>query len=134
MKVFVSVAILFLVATCSHARGLGQLSNIEDTKSAEFLKILNRAGDHASNLIDSEHVSKVTRLVSAQQQVVGGMRYRLEFELTKTVCLKGQNKNIDQCDVKPEAQPIRCQVELWSQVWANFTKVISAACQPGSSD
>ncbi|KAI1289692.1 hypothetical protein HDE_08303 [Halotydeus destructor] len=102
MKVFVSVAILFLVATCSHARGLGQLSNIEDTKSAEFLKILNRAGDHASKLVNSKHVSKVTRLISAQQQVVGGLRYSLEFELTQTVCLKIQDKNIDECDVKPE--------------------------------
>ncbi|KAI1294169.1 Cystatin-1 [Halotydeus destructor] len=133
MKIFASVAILVLVGACSAAPHSGGLYDIEDTESESFIAILNLAGRHASNLVDSDHQSKVTQLLSAQQQVVGGVMYHLEFKLTETVCLKGEDKDLDQCEVASDAEPFVCDVKVWSRAWENFTEVASAVCHPKGS-
>ncbi|KAI1294170.1 Cystatin-1 [Halotydeus destructor] len=129
MKVFAPVAIFFLVGACS-AASLGGLQEVKDTKSAEFVAILNLASGHASNLVETENQAKVTQLLSAHQQVVGGMMYHLDFELKETVCAKGEDKNLDDCEVKPEGGHFLCEVQVWTRSWENFTKVASAVCHP----
>ncbi|KAI1304882.1 L-cystatin [Halotydeus destructor] len=129
MKTFALIAILVLAGTCS-ARLIGGKSDIKNTNSLRLQEIFEVARQYASGLTDSEFEPKLTNVLSAQQQVVSGVKYFLEFEMTDTICRKGSNEanNLKLCAIEPKATVNVCNVEVVEQAWLKNTRVVGAAC------
>ncbi|XP_041802903.1 cystatin-F-like [Chelmon rostratus] len=70
----------------------------------------------------------------AQRQVVKGIRYIVDLEISRTVCRKRDNNtNLSDCDFQPEGrlhQTFHCHFEVWLIPWQNKTKIQGLLCKP----
>ncbi|XP_070833968.1 cystatin [Chaetodon trifascialis] len=70
----------------------------------------------------------------AQRQVVKGVRYIVDLEISRTVCRKrDNNKNLSNCDFQPDGrlqQKLQCHFEVWLIPWQNKTKILDLLCKP----
>ncbi|XP_028845125.1 cystatin-F [Denticeps clupeoides] len=77
---------------------------------------------------------KASAIDAAKRQVVKGIRYILEVEVTRTVCRK-MEKPIDlaSCDFQPNGvlyQTFFCHFEVWSIPWMKQMKTTDFFCKP----
>uniref|UniRef100_H3AKB0 Cathepsin F n=1 Tax=Latimeria chalumnae TaxID=7897 RepID=H3AKB0_LATCH len=76
-------------------------------------------------------LSKVLRIVSAQKQVVEGIKYILEVEMGDTVCKKGITSELESCDLHPDPNvftKLRCLFVIWDCSWKNKTILVKQEC------
>ncbi|XP_034537322.1 cystatin-F [Notolabrus celidotus] len=71
----------------------------------------------------------------AQRQVVKGLRYTIDFEISRTVCRKRDNTNNDlsKCDFQPEGrlhQTLQCHLEVWVIPWIKKSQTQVFECKP----
>uniref|UniRef100_A0A8C6K7N0 Cathepsin F n=2 Tax=Nothobranchius TaxID=28779 RepID=A0A8C6K7N0_NOTFU len=84
--------------------------------------------NHGSNAI---HLRRVSRLISANKQLVKGLRYTLTVELSNTQCKK--STMLRTCDFYPEPHKLKtevCVFEVWDIPWQNTTTLLKQKCQP----
>uniref|UniRef100_A0A8C3S946 Egg-white cystatin n=1 Tax=Chelydra serpentina TaxID=8475 RepID=A0A8C3S946_CHESE len=90
-----------------------------------------KAYNQASN---SLHYSRAERVLSAQSQVVAGIKYYLTIQLVTTLCRKNGaglgNRDICTCPLPPvsEQQKLFCEFQVWSRPWLNHTELLSQNC------
>ncbi|KAI1304883.1 Cystatin-1 [Halotydeus destructor] len=130
MKTCALTAILVLLSLISCMAMPGGLSDVQDTNSEQFQKILNLGRKRVNSMSNSIFESKVTEVLSAKQQVVSGIRYVIEFEVSDTTCTKGSNeaKMLETCQLRSNASPNICTVEIVEKAWLNSIKVVKAKC------
>ncbi|KAJ6654162.1 hypothetical protein lerEdw1_007259 [Lerista edwardsae] len=92
------------------------------------------AYNQASN---SLYYSRALRIVSAQTQVVAGLKYYLTVELVNTQCKKQggvglTSKALDHCALPPENEQTKqiCEFEVWSRPWLKDTQLLKMDCKP----
>ncbi|XP_028983560.1 cystatin-F [Betta splendens] len=69
----------------------------------------------------------------AQRQVVKGIRYIVDFDISRTVCRKRENRSLSDCDFQPVGrlqQTFRCHTEIWKVAWRNKTVTQVFSCKP----
>ncbi|XP_035256107.1 cystatin C (amyloid angiopathy and cerebral hemorrhage) [Anguilla anguilla] len=74
-------------------------------------------------------VSKVTRIIKAQQQVVAGVLYTFTVEMARTSCRKGGEE--ENCAVHEDpaiAKPGECTFKVWSRPWLNEMMLKENTC------
>ncbi|XP_061479808.1 cystatin-F-like [Rhineura floridana] len=77
-------------------------------------------------LFKESHINK------AMMQVVRGMKYRLDVDISRTVCSKRIHPNLDRCDFQKKKaliQTFRCYFEVWITPWLHQVQVPISLCQ-----
>ncbi|XP_048392792.1 cystatin 10 [Stegostoma tigrinum] len=80
-----------------------------------------------------DHLFKVTRVVSAQVQDIGGLLYTLEAELGRTQCKKGENKTLTSCFVVNTAgmsENLLCHFKVVHAFWRDERDLLQNNCSP----
>ncbi|KAK5909002.1 hypothetical protein CgunFtcFv8_017014 [Champsocephalus gunnari] len=76
---------------------------------------------------------KPSAILRAQRQVVKGLRYVVDLEISRTLCRKrDQNQDLTRCDLQPEGslqQTFECHTEVWVVPWSNETRTLEMDCQ-----
>ncbi|XP_006039319.1 cystatin-like [Alligator sinensis] len=84
---------------------------------------------------DSPYIFQAEKVISAQSQVVSGIKYYLTVELEKTQCLKGAGGHSQKCALPPtsQQQKLVCEFQVWSRPWLHDTRVLSQSCVPAQA-
>ncbi|XP_006268149.4 cystatin [Alligator mississippiensis] len=84
---------------------------------------------------DSPYIFQAEKVISAQSQVVSGIKYYLTVELEKTQCLKGAGGHSQTCALPPtsQQQKLMCKFQVWSRPWLHDTRVLSQSCVPAQA-
>ncbi|XP_067845371.1 cystatin-like [Heptranchias perlo] len=80
-----------------------------------------------------DHLFKVTRIVSAQIQDIGGLLYILNVELGRTQCRKGVDENLMSCSIAKTAgttENLLCHFEVLSAFWRYEKDLLQSHCNP----
>ncbi|KAI8480001.1 hypothetical protein Bbelb_422500 [Branchiostoma belcheri] len=104
--------------------GLVQADPADDAVMAAALF----AVDEINAQSNAMYLSKLLHVHTAQTQVVAGVNYHLRLEIGKTVCTKGDNQLLADCEFDPNAQFEVCDVIVWSQPWENSLQLLSTHC------
>ncbi|XP_070771717.1 cystatin-F [Enoplosus armatus] len=89
-----------------------------------------------NNQSNDAFLFKPSAIHRAQRQVVKGVRYILDLEISRTVCRKrdkNNNNNLSNCGFQPEGrlhQTFQCHFEVWVIAWQNVTKTLVSLCKP----
>ncbi|CAK6983982.1 cystatin-F [Scomber scombrus] len=69
----------------------------------------------------------------AQRQIVKGIRYIVDLDISRTVCRKREKvSNLTDCSFQPEGplhQTFRCHFEVWIVPWKHEMKNLSFFCK-----
>ncbi|XP_022069613.1 cystatin-F isoform X2 [Acanthochromis polyacanthus] len=71
-------------------------------------------------------------ILGAQRQVVKGFRYFIDLNISRTVCHKRDDKNLQSCDFQPEGplkQTFFCHADVWLVPWKNQTETLLLLCK-----
>ncbi|PWA25619.1 hypothetical protein CCH79_00001481, partial [Gambusia affinis] len=124
--IFPFLAALFVGLSCLP----GGINKIEDAENDEmFQTALKFAVVQHNNGTNDTVLYQVVKVVSAEVQVVGGLKYIMTVILGRTNCEK--EAPADNCGINNEpgfAQHLRCKFEVWSRPWLNDTQLILAKC------
>ncbi|KAB5582072.1 hypothetical protein PHYPO_G00182950 [Pangasianodon hypophthalmus] len=124
LKVVAPLLVVFLAVASAGLLG-GPIDvdvNREDVQSALLFAVAQH--NKASN---DAFVSKVSRVIKAQTQVVSGLNYIFTVEMVRTSCRKGGVEK--ECTVHSEPQSRECRLKVLSQPWTNTIKVVENTCQ-----
>ncbi|XP_040905619.1 cystatin-F [Toxotes jaculatrix] len=87
-----------------------------------------------NNQSNDAFLFKPSTIHSAQRQIVKGIRYSGDLDISRTVCRKrDQNKDLSKCDFQPKGrlhQTFQCHFEVWVVPWENQTKIQVFLCKP----
>ncbi|KAK6489839.1 cystatin-F-like isoform X2 [Huso huso] len=75
---------------------------------------------------------KVSAIDEAKVQVVKGIKYIMEVKITRTVCRKKGNPDLEKCQFQPDGklkQIFKCHFEVWSIPWLHWMKTTVLICQ-----
>ncbi|XP_074844519.1 cystatin-F [Carettochelys insculpta] len=74
---------------------------------------------------------KESQITKALVQVVRGLKYLLNVEISRTVCDKRRPSNLDSCDFQKKKklqQTFRCYFEVWIVPWLQQVNVPVTLC------
>ncbi|XP_054455577.1 cystatin-F [Anoplopoma fimbria] len=125
---------LTLAAGSHHGRSMpGSPVNISRTDRG-LLQVVLSAARSFNNQSNDAFLFKPSAIHRAQRQVVKGVRYIVDLEISRTVCRKrDNNNNLSNCDFQPEGrlhQTFQCHTEVWVMPWQNETRTLVFQCKP----
>ncbi|KAM6956625.1 cystatin-F [Aplochiton taeniatus] len=86
-----------------------------------------------NNLSNDAFLFKPLAINEAQRQIVKGIKYILEADISRTVCRKKTHEDLVNCDFQPDGslhQTFSCHFEVWTIPWLHVTKTTYFNCQP----
>ncbi|KAM9803771.1 cystatin-F [Neosynchiropus ocellatus] len=98
---------------------LGSPCNIS-LNDRDLHKFVFIAAQAFNNQTNDAFLFKPAAILSAQRQIVKGIHYIVDLELSRTVCSKYVDKNLQQCDFQPAgplSQTLRCHADVWWIPW-----------------
>ncbi|XP_026165648.1 cystatin-F [Mastacembelus armatus] len=117
------LAALGLAADSHHGHSMpGAPVNISQNDRGLQQVVLNAAYSF-NNQSNDAYLFKPSAIRRAQKQIVKGVRYIIDLEISRTVCHKRRNsKNLSKCDFQPKGplhQTFQCHFEFWMIPWKN---------------
>ncbi|XP_045921254.1 cystatin-F [Micropterus dolomieu] len=85
-----------------------------------------------NNQSNDAFLFKPSTIHRAQRQVVKGVRYIVDLEISRTICHKRDNKDLSNCDFQPEGrlhQTFQCHCEVWVIPWLKEIKTEEFSCK-----
>ncbi|XP_076018809.1 cystatin-F [Genypterus blacodes] len=80
-----------------------------------------------NNQSNDAFLFKVSTIIKANKQLVAGMLYLMDLEISRTVCHKrDKNNDLSRCDFQPVGplhQTFLCSSRVWVIVWLHEEKV-----------
>ncbi|KAM9848165.1 cystatin-like [Aulostomus maculatus] len=92
-----------------------------DVNDERVKNALNFALVKHNNASNDMYLRQVSKVVSAQAQVVSGLKYVLTVELSRTTCRKSHATEV--CDFHEDPRPYTCTFTVWSRPWINDIQV-----------
>nr|XP_046257006.1 cystatin-F isoform X2 [Scatophagus argus] len=87
-----------------------------------------------NNQSNDAFLFKPSAIHTAQRQIVKGIRYVVDFDISRTVCRKrDNNKNLSGCDFQPKGrlrQTFQCHFEVWLIPWEKKNETLVFSCKP----
>ncbi|XP_074503319.1 cystatin-F-like [Sebastes fasciatus] len=123
-----------LVASSHHGRSMpGSPSNVSRTDPGLLLAVLSAAGFYNRQSNDA-FLFKPSAIDRAQRQLVKGLKYIVDLEISRTVCRKRDDNhdNLSNCDLQPEGrlhQTFQCHTEVWVVPWQGQTTTLKLNCK-----
>ncbi|XP_040035031.2 cystatin-F isoform X1 [Gasterosteus aculeatus] len=92
------------------------------------------AAQFFNNQSNDAFLFKPSAVLGAQRQIIKGIRYFVDLEISRTVCRKrdDNNSNLSSCDLQPAGrlqQTIQCHTEVWVISWQNATRTQVFHCR-----
>ncbi|XP_072329315.1 cystatin-like [Scyliorhinus torazame] len=112
-------------------QGLGSKSIHPHDK--EVQNSLDFAVESFNTFSKDDHLFKVTRVVSARVEDLGGLLYILDAKLGRTQCRKGADENLTSCsstEVAGLAKKFLCHFEVLSTFWRDEKYILQSNCKP----
>ena len=131
MKLFVFV----FIATVFHTNASGMVggwSNVTDTDSSSFQKVVHFASAKITTDCNSPFRLRPMKIISAQKQVVQGMNYKMTMVLGATECKSDKNSNADikECKFLHCGTVKTCNATVWDKPWEeNGTQLTHYSCE-----
>ncbi|XP_035519434.1 cystatin-F [Morone saxatilis] len=135
VKRLLLVSLLGVLAASTVAGGSmpGSPSNISRDDPG-LQRVVLGAAYSFNNQSNDAFLFKPSNVIRAQRQVVKGVRYIVDLEISRTVCRKRDNNNdLSHCDLQPKGrlqQTFQCHFEVWLIPWQNQTKTQVFFCKP----
>ncbi|XP_038154256.1 cystatin-F [Cyprinodon tularosa] len=111
----------------------GSPSNISRNDAALQQVVLTAAADFNKRSNDA-FLFKPSAISTAQRQVVKGIRYIVDFQISRTVCPKRDPiQDLSKCDLQPQGllhQTFRCHLDLWLIPWKHRHETLELLCKP----
>ncbi|XP_019132292.1 cystatin-F [Larimichthys crocea] len=85
-----------------------------------------------NNQSNDAFLFKASVIHRAQRQVVRGIRYIIDLDLSRTVCRKQNSIDLSNCDFQSDSrlnQTFQCHFEVWLIPWQNTTKTLVLLCK-----
>ncbi|XP_008428756.1 cystatin-F [Poecilia reticulata] len=116
-----------------HGRPMpGSPYDISKNSAAVQQAVLGAAHSFNSQSNDA-FLFKPSAVLRAQRQVVRGIRYIVDFQISRTVCPKrNRTSDLDRCRLQPPgrlAQTFRCHLELWLIPWKPGRETLELLCR-----
>ncbi|XP_034464447.1 cystatin-F isoform X2 [Hippoglossus hippoglossus] len=113
----------------------GSLSNISrDDRSLQ--QVVLAAAYSFNNQSNDAFLFKPSAIHRAQRQIVKGIRYIVDLDISRTVCRKrDDNNDLSQCRFQPEGrlhQVFQCHSVVWVIPWRHETNIQIFFCRNGS--
>uniref|UniRef100_A0A3Q0R2Z3 Cystatin F n=1 Tax=Amphilophus citrinellus TaxID=61819 RepID=A0A3Q0R2Z3_AMPCI len=71
-----------------------------------------------NNQSNDAFLFKPATINMAQRQIVKGIRYIADFQISRTVCRKrDKNNDVSRCDFQPPGPLHQCHVDVWMIPW-----------------
>ncbi|XP_077588656.1 cathepsin F [Stigmatopora nigra] len=96
-----------------------------------LMKALQFAQERYNLGSNAMHLRKVSKVISANKQLVKGIRYTITVEMSNTQCKK--STMLRTCDFYPELQQLKteiCLFEIWDIPWQAKSTLLKQKCQP----
>ncbi|XP_011601516.1 cystatin-F [Takifugu rubripes] len=95
--------------------------------------IIHNATCMYNNQSNDAFLFKPSAIITAQQQIVKGIKYFVNFQISRTVCRKKRvHTDLSTCDFQPEGllhQTLQCHFEAWLIPWKNICHVKVLSCK-----
>ncbi|XP_030800864.1 cystatin-C [Camarhynchus parvulus] len=136
VAVLLAAALLFFAGVVRGAelpsRLLGGVQPIEDPENDEGLERALQFAMTAYNRASNDmYSSRVVRIISAQRQIVAGVKYIMEVEIARTTCTKPAT-DIQHCAFHEEPQMAKhttCNFVVLNVPWRNQVELLESKCQ-----
>ncbi|EJW82673.1 cystatin [Wuchereria bancrofti] len=115
---------VLLIISKSFAREirLGRTTYNED--DAEIQEVAEKAMEQVNEQTNYRNLYKLVKVISAQTQVVAGIKYYLTILAAPTTCRKGAvGMNPMKCTIDNSKSKKQFKIEVWSAPWQNTFKV-----------
>ncbi|KAF7221342.1 cystatin-F [Nothobranchius furzeri] len=86
-----------------------------------------------NNQSNDAFLFRASVIYRAQRQVVNGIRYIVDLEISRTVCRKRDNNNLSNCSFQPAGylhQTFVCHLEVWQIPWKPQSQTLELLCKP----
>uniref|UniRef100_A0A8C9VT01 Cystatin domain-containing protein n=1 Tax=Scleropages formosus TaxID=113540 RepID=A0A8C9VT01_SCLFO len=87
-----------------------------------------------NNQSNDKFLFKVSHIKDAHIQIVKGIKFLLEANISRTVCLKREpSPDLDKCNFQPLGKLhkiFNCHFEVWAIPWKHWMKNIFFMCHP----
>ncbi|CAB1312534.1 unnamed protein product [Coregonus sp. 'balchen'] len=88
-----------------------------------------------NNQTNDAFLFKPFAIEKAERQIVRGLKYIMEVDLSRTVCRKNRHSDTDlaNCKFQPDGllqQTFHCDFEVWTMPWLHFMKTTYFSCSP----
>ncbi|XP_048391487.1 cystatin-like [Stegostoma tigrinum] len=132
-----AAALALLLAACvqacsSRAKHLLGAPVRVSSDDPEVQKAVHFALTEYNKASDDMFASKVMRILSAERQIVSGVKYILEVELGRTQCKQGEFHDLETCDFSAPPHKTLCKFEVISVAWTEETS-LSKTCRPSNN-
>ncbi|XP_069942203.1 uncharacterized protein [Cherax quadricarinatus] len=102
--------------------------NVSDPKVIELAAFALKSMDAIS---DDPEVRVVENVISAQNQVVAGLNWKLQILVSWTSCLKeDQIEDLRTCSKNTNKPSSKCDVTIYEKSWEDYIEVTEMACTP----
>ncbi|XP_066535227.1 cystatin-like isoform X2 [Hoplias malabaricus] len=125
------VAVVLVLAPCLAMEGSGMIGGLTDADmdDTKVQKALQFAIDEHKKASNDMWISHVTRVISAKEQVVGGMKYIFTVEMVRTSCRKGEREGTCHICWNPNIAQLRvCTLTVWTRSWLGKMEVMEDTC------
>ncbi|XP_068183123.1 cystatin [Antennarius striatus] len=127
------VCLLIALEATSLAGHLIGSQNDLDKNDDGFVKLVSFAECVYNRISNDLFFSKILSNADATKQVVEGLLFRCDFEMSRTVCRKKDHVgNLRDCELQPEGplrQTFKCHIEVWERLWLQDTRIQNFHCQ-----
>ncbi|XP_067900663.1 cystatin-like [Heterodontus francisci] len=129
------VLALMSVVVCSRAcgvRGSTILGGPEDASpnDAKVIEVAQFAVAEFNKKSNDAYLYKIVTIVSAQKQVVSGVKYILKVEVGRTQCRQGMADALESCDFAEPPQKRLCDFDIVTVPWTEEINLVKNSCMP----
>ncbi|XP_030648672.1 cathepsin F [Chanos chanos] len=100
----------------------------------ELLKAVKFAEQRYNTASNGMHIRRVSKIISANKQLVKGVRYSIMVEIGSTQCKKSAVLGVfDDCEFFLETNKLKtevCLFEVWDIPWEGKSTLLKQKCQP----
>ncbi|XP_055774237.1 cystatin-F-like isoform X1 [Salvelinus fontinalis] len=106
-----------------------------NTNDKGVLKAVLHGTYSFNNQTNDAFLFKPSAIEKANGQIVKGLKYILEVDLSRTVCCKNGHGDPDLANCKFQTdillqQTFHCDFEVWTMPWLHFMKTTYFSCSP----
>ncbi|KAM7385793.1 hypothetical protein PAMP_001850 [Pampus punctatissimus] len=121
---FLALAAVLTVASASMVGGPRDI----DVNDEGLRNALNFAVVQHNSRTNDMYLSQVTEVISAQSQVVAGIKYLITVKMARTSCRKGYNEICSIQQEPPNTWSYQCTFTVWSRPWLGDISLLKEEC------
>ncbi|XP_078412825.1 LOW QUALITY PROTEIN: cystatin-like [Cetorhinus maximus] len=127
-----ALALVFLESLVICAQLLGAPESVSP-EQPQMLKAANFAMSEYNKESNDMYLSRIMRIVSAQQQIVSGIKYIIQAEVGRTQCRHGAVDDLESCNFHETPQKTLCSFEVLVVPWTENISMIKTNCKPSNN-